>query len=340
MRAALAVMMSLSVWFAADAGATANMEIGYNSGWIGYGFQTYLTTDFNVEQVKATFRDQKAIGGSIVRLWIFENRQGMNLARYAPQTSSVDQQMLKNIETINELAAAAGLRVYWTLLDGNTMPGSSGEMRDYFYNLLNNKYGEQDAFNKYAVLPVLEVLAKNPNAIYALDLMNEIQAPIHNDYFTDSWNGPRRWMKTTRDFVKANAPWLRVTSSSGWGWGQKDMVNGLFSGLGFDFLDIHIYDNRGDIARNSALCSRAQQDGIPLILGEFGQENKYIDDNLQVASTRGFLTNARNSCITAALAWRFDSTENFWRFQNPDGSFRPAAQVMKSFAGMSQPLTH
>lgn len=325
------LLLAVAVWGSVHASA-APLLIGYNQAWMSVKYQTWLTSEFDVNEVRTVFRNIKANGGDVVRLWFFQNQQGLILARYAPQTSGIEQRMLDNIAITMDEAEKAGLQIYFTLFDGNSMQGPPATAaRDYYYNLLNNKYGELDAFKKNALEPVLKVMSRKPGVIYALDLMNEIQAPIWRSYWVDRSNGPRAWIKTMRDSVRVLAPWLKVTSSSGWGWGQSDLESGFFSGLGLDFYDIHIYDNSGRISRAYGMCARAAKDGVPLILGEFGQESKYDDDNLQKNSTWGFLNNARNSCFTAALAWRFDAAESYWRFQRADGSFRPAVEVMKAF---------
>lgn len=309
---------------------SSGFVVGYNEAWFGGNYQNSFTDGFNDSQIAKTLLDITGAGGKVVRIWLFQNRQGLILATYAPQTSSVQQQMLTNVARTIEIARGLNLKIYFTLLDGNSMPSENSWIRDYYYNLLNNKYGEGDAFNNYAIAPVLEILNQNQDVIYGLDLMNEIEATISNRYL--GWEGARTWMKNTRAFVKGKSPWLRVTSSAGWGSASSDIVNGKFSGLGLDFYDLHVYSDYGSIPSVSAICQVAARDGVPIILGEFGQETKSENDNLQYSSTQAFLNNAKNSCFSGALAWRFDANEAYWHWQNQDGSLRPAAQLMKNFA--------
>lgn len=309
----------------------SNFVLGYNEAWFGPYYQNSFTDGYSDTLVTKTLSDIHGAGGDVVRLWLFQNRQGLNLATYAPQTSSIQQQMLTNLERTIGIARQQHLKIYFTLFDGNTMPSDSSEARNYFYNLLNNKYGEGDAFNIYALTPFLELLNNNQDVIYALDLMNEIEAPIQRGYWSSSWSGPRTWIQNTRSFIKTKSPWLKVTSSAGWGWAAFDITNGLFSGLGLDFYDLHVYDDNGNIPSLNSLCSKAASDGVPIILGEFGQSTHSENDQLQQVSTQAFLNNAKNSCFSGALAWRFDSQEAYWSYQRADGSLRPAADVIKNF---------
>lgn len=305
--------------------------VGYNEAWFGPNFQNSFTDGFNESSITKTMTDMKDAGAYVVRLWLFQNRQGLVLTPGAPKTSTIDPLMLSNLTKTMAIARALNIKIYFTLWDGNAMPKESSELRDYYYNLLNNKYGEGDAFNTYVLTPLLALFSENQDVIYALDLMNEIEAPIDHNYWTNSWNGPRNWMQNMRNYVKARASWIKVTSSAGWSWAASDITRGLFSNLGLDFYDLHVYDDNGNIPSLSNLCATASNDGVPIILGEFGQSTKNNDDNLQKNSTERFLNNAKNSCFSGALAWRFDANEETWRFQRPDGSFRPAVEVIKNF---------
>lgn len=311
--------------------AVSSFVVGYNEAWFGQYFQNSFTDGFNEAAITQTMSNMKAGGASIVRLWLFQNRQGLVLSGGAPRTSGIESIMLVNLEKTIAIARALKIKIYFTLWDGNVMPKESSELRDYYYNLLNNKYGEGDAFNTYVLTPLLTLLNENQDIIYALDLMNEIQAPVYNGYWSSIWSGPRTWIQTTRNFVKSKSSWLKVTSSAGWGWAAADIVNGMFTGLGLDFYDLHVYDDNGNIPAVTNVCLVAKRDGVPIILGEFGQMTKNDDDNLQKNSTEKFLNNAKNSCFSGALAWRFDSQEETWRFQRADGSFRPAYDVIKNF---------
>lgn len=328
------LFFSVLLGLCASTAQARDFVVGYNEAWFGPNYSTGLTSNFDIKYVNRIFEDMKSQGGSVVRIWLFENRQGINLNRYAPQSQSIDPKMLTNISDVLKSARVRGLKVYLTLFDGNNMPRGGGELRDYYYNLLNNKYGENTAFLNNVMVPLLTSLKPHADVIYGLDFMNEIQAPMFNMFWgftADNWAGPRRWMKETRDFVKGQAPWLRVTTSSGWSWGAKDLKNGLFSGLGFDFYDFHVYDNNGTIPYLYDICALSRKEGIPVILGEFGQGSKRNDDALQRSSTEKFLNNAYHSCLEGALAWRFDAQESYFSFQRADGTMRPAADVMRNF---------
>jgi hypothetical protein len=137
-------------------------------------------------------------------------------------------------------------------------------------------------------------------------------------------------------FVKANIS-LPVTSSAGFGYGVQEITFGLYSGLGLDFYDVHIYADFGRYAGQVELCNKVRADGLQIILGEYGQSSPVFDDGLQALTTSSFLFGAQHSCFSSALAWKFEATNQNWFTYLLRGNlygnltFRPAYYVIKAF---------
>ncbi len=320
---------SLTV-FAAKLPGAGKFTVGYNEPWFGQHYGTDLTTSFDRNFIAETFDGMAKGGASIVRIWLFGNLQGIELGTAAPQTVGLSSDYAANLNSVLELARRRDLKVYVTMLNSTDLWSARGARRDYFWNLLANKNGEGDAFRSKVLAPVLGLLNANRDIIYGLDLMNEIEGAIVSGYFPGFWLGARHWIRGMAAFVKAESPWLPVTSSAGWGWGIPEIIFGFYSGLGLSFYDVHIYADSGRYFGAEGLCLRAASDRVPIILGEFGQHTKTANDQLQSVLTTKFLTNAKNSCFSAALAWKFESADYF-TYRNADGSFRPAYGVVRDF---------
>ncbi len=313
--------------------------LGYNEAWFGTNFGTDYTTKFDLARVERTMAGVKKAGGSVIRLWLFEGRQGIILKASAPQTQSVSPQMLENIGKTMDAASHNGLKVYLTLFDGNEMKADATNY-DYFFNLFNNKFGEQDAFIAKALKPLLTALESYRHAIFGMDLINEVDGILAGEIWAGDWNAARLWIRSMKSAIKAESPWLEVTASIGselrfgFATGLTDssaaIGSGKLSGLGLDFYDLHAYSNEGVIPDLANLCQRVKLEGKTVILGEFGQKSKTTDDELQVKSTGNFIANAKASCFSGAMAWRYDAAEHFWHFIRADGSSRPAVTVMQS----------
>lgn len=304
--------------------------IGYNQAWFGNSYGRSFTTDFDESAVRAAFLKTREGGGSVIRLWLFEIMQGLEVGGGAPRVVGVRADFLEHLERTLQIARETGVTVYLTLMDGNGMPADKSSLRDYYWNLLNDLHGEGEAFREKVLRPTLALATSYRDSVFALDLMNEIQAPIARHYWSDPWQGPRAWIRRHTEFVHAQAPWLKVTSSLGWEHAPKDLTRGLVSDLGLDFYDLHLYDDAPTGHVFVWTCDRARRDRVPILLGEFGQKTQKDDDALQLAATKAFLKSAKESCYRGVLAWRLDAAEKTWRFLREDGSFRPAAKELIS----------
>lgn len=316
---------------------TQKFLIGYNEAWWGGAFATGYTTDWDLEYVRTTLDGISAAGGHLVRIWLWPVPQGITLAPAPPQTQSVSQEFLDNVDTVLTEARKRGLWVYVTLLDGNTIAAIAEPLHTYGVNLLNNNGGELAAFHDKALAPLLAVLDAHQDNVFGIDIINEIQAAYKQGVFPDANLGPRAFILSTAAFIKSRSPWVRVTASAGWPddlfktGAQYDIANGFYSGLGLDFYDLHAYSDSGTYPGATAMCQRAAQDGVPVYLGEFGQKTESMDDDLQYNATAAFLNNSLTLCLSGAFAWRYDAAEKWWAFVRPDDSFRPAVAVMQVF---------
>lgn len=238
---------------------------------------------------------------------------------------------MANLNTVFQLARNRGLKVYVTLLNGGDMQDASGLLRAYFWNLLSNTYGERDAFKNNALAPFLKLLNQNRDVIYALDLINEIEAALNASYFPNYWVGARSWIQNVTAFVKSVSPWLAVTSSAGFSYAPSEIALGLFSGIGLDFYDVHVYADWGQYPGVTVLCNKVWADQVPIVLGEYGQKSQSVDDNLQYWTTANFLYGAKTHCFSAALAWKYETSEAWLTYLRADGSFRPAYFVVQAY---------
>ena len=311
--------------------------IGYNEAWFGASFGTDYTTGFDLSYVQKVLDGIVSGGGHLVRLWLWETPQGFTLAASPPFTQPVSAQMIANVDVVLTEARKRGLWVYLTLLDANTIQKITGAAHTWGVNLLNDTSGEQGAFNTNVVAPLLTMLDGHQDVVFGVDVINEIQAASQNGLFPDATNGPRAFLQAEASFIKSKSPWVKVTSSAGWPsdvlmkGAQYDIANGLYSGLGLDFYDLHVYADTGTFTGQTAMCNRAASDGVPVYLGEFGHSTKQIDDTIQYTATADFLNNARGACFKGAFAWRFNPQESYFAYVHGDFSARPAVAIMQTF---------
>jgi hypothetical protein len=333
----------------ADAGADAaplppmvqqTFLIGYNEAWFGGNFGTDYTTNFDLEYVRKVFDGIKAAGGHLVRLWLYELPQGITLGASPPLSESVSEEMLANLGTVLAEARQRALWVYLTLLDANTIVKVVEPYRTWGVSILTNANGARDAFNLNVLTPTLQVVDAHRENIFGIDILNEVQAAHQNSVFANAWNDSRAFLAAEAAFIKSQIPWVKVTSSAGWPsdilqtGAQYDIANGLYSGIGLDFYDLHAYYDSGTYTGATNMCNRALLDGVPVYLGEFGQKSHTVDDTLQYNATAAFLNNSIGLCFKGAFAWRFDPAESWWSYLRADWSQRPAVTPMQAFGGL------
>jgi hypothetical protein len=340
-------------------------------------FQTSVfSSQFNAKVIDTYFNGMKNGHAKIVRIFVFPGLQGIELnlskppgsqtvgltldSMRKPEDSKRKPEIIGNLKTVLKLAEHHGLMVEVVVLNAGDMLAAVDPtfpqlhpLQAYFENLLLNNGGERDTFKTKVLLPLLKLLNENRDVVYGLDLINEIEATFLSNppYFTFPADLPKAqdFIHDMAKFVKKNSS-LRVTSSLGGAGGAfafLEIILGLFPGrdLDLDFYDLHYYKDEGlspSPEGTGALCNivSVSGDGIPIILGEYGQtlappppaQQPPPDDNLQSRTTAQFLKTAKTTCFSAALAWKYETNVTpYLTYLRPDGTFRPAYHVIQSF---------
>jgi hypothetical protein len=366
--AALYLLCASNLAFAGN--LPAGFSVGYDEAWFADHYPNWLASNpvynllfqtsvfssqFSANVIDAYFAGMKNGHAKIVRIWVFPGLQGIELnlppTPGLPQTVGLTSDFCGNLKTVFLSAKNHGLQVQVTALNGVDMQTAVDPtsplrpLKPYFKNLLLNNSGERDAFKKYALggqgqpqpglldcMNQFNAAYPNSNVIYGLDLINEIEAAINAGYV--DWAGAQDFIRDMAAYVKSKSS-LRVTSSAGFGFAAFEIAAGLFSGVGLDFYDLHAYADWG-LYPLILVCNRVSADGVFIILGEYGQTSQTTDDNLQFWTTANFLSTAKATCFSAALAWMYEinvipNRVYYLTYLRPDGTFRPAYNVIQYF---------
>jgi len=381
MKPILRRIAALYLFCASTSALGGGFSVGYNEAWFVYNYPNWLASNpyyytnppFNFSSnfgvlpnpapgttlsVIDTYFAAMAEGNAkIVRLWLFPGLQGILLDLSKPagsQTQGLTPDFLNpnktcgNLNTVLLSAKNHGLTVYLTALNANDMAAAvATPLQAYFVNLLNDS-AERIAFKSNVLGPLLSCLnqfnASYPNVVYGLDLINEIEAALNSNYFSASWVGARNFIQDMATFVRSKSPWLRISASAGYSEAVLEITLGLFSGLGLNFYDVHVYADGGQYPGVTWLCNKVLADHVPLILGEYGQKSQIVDDGLQYWTTANFLYGAKTNCFSAALAWKYEDPIQPWLayFTIPDpinnpnkGTFRPAYYLIQYYGSLN-----
>lgn len=280
--------------------------VGVNQAWYENAYGHDLATkNPDVAGWKSLFGLAKQHGIQSVRIWVFEGRklEGVRWAEGLP--TGVDPYLLKNVDTLGQLAHKHGMTIYWTLLEGN-FPNTE---------VLSDR-ATADAFREKVLRPFLNVVAAERDAVFAIDLINEVEGAIKAQVWgadeRRAWQRARAFMKRTTAFVHETVPGLRVTASAGHHTAVDDVLAGHFDGLGFDLLDVHVYVDRPVVPHGKALSIHARRQGVPIVLGECGPEARDTKAHdpvwrkHQARITAGLLRDAESLGFQGAFPWRLE----------------------------------
>tara|TARA_R110002072_G_scaffold7156_1_gene39288 strand:- start:1250 stop:2323 length:1074 start_codon:yes stop_codon:yes gene_type:complete len=313
------------------------LRIGYNQGWIDGSYGHDLTDRFDAGAWARILRRTRTGGGSVVRIWLLEGKAKEGVIWDGHRPAGVDPTLLSNLHALIAMAETERVQIYWALLDGNWPEHwAKGVDSERQFNVLNDRFGYGTEFRERVLAPILQVLGERPQVNYAFDMLNEVQGGVSAGFWPDGWRGARRFMAETSAFVRAHAPALKVTASSGHHTAAWDLLRGRFDRVGLDFYDVHVYSDTGKIRYGWFLARHARRKGLPIVLGEFGQASKSVDPALQARVVRRSLADAKRLGFAAALAWRLeDEQAHDLRFSFYDGAqARPALQTMREAAGL------
>lgn len=337
----LAVAAGLVLGASGIASAQDRFVLGFNQAWLEGKYASSLSGTFAEEDWGRILRRTREGGASTLRVWLFEGQQKEGIVWNGHEPTGVDPTYLANVRRLVALAASNGVRLYWTAGNGNWPDHwqKKGLERDRHWNLLQNRYGHGDLFRERCLGPVLDAIRERPEALYALDLMNEAEGAVKTWAWSEGWDGARRYFKASAGFVHRRAPGLKVTASAGWGDATRDILAGRFDGLGLDFLDVHVYTDQETLPRGAELVAHARKQGVPIIVGELGQDRSKDDPAHQARVTRGLLEDARRLGFAGAFAWRLEDRQpDGKRFSFFDGDRpRPAYEEMRKFAATLPP---
>ena len=322
-------------------------NVGFNQGWLNDSYAHQWSDRSYDEREAARVLDlAKNAGANTLRMWLFEGPATTSLLWNNGQVSGLSSEFVRNFEHFLRAAKSREIQVYVTLFDANTLKNfATTELRDRWWNLMNNRNGARTSFEKNALTPLLAILysAEFRATVFGLDVMNEIDAAVAEFRFQNSWTGANQFTCGIRSVVQSkrgSRTAIPVTASIGWPTiplyhrGAANIIldpNPHYSCV--DFWDIHFYSDSGTIENCAKIGQLARNYGKKVYLGEFGQKSKSFDHGLQLRAAQKFVRNAKSCGFSGALAWRLtDARAAEARFSyEAFGSARPAYHFIRSW---------
>ncbi|KAJ7088946.1 glycoside hydrolase superfamily [Mycena epipterygia] len=262
--------------------------------WLSSSIQGY-TAVYSSSDMAATFAAAKDIGAEWVRIWLFEDGQGLVVDSNGYVTG-LKSDFETNFNDVLSHAAANGIKVYPTFF--NYAPDTTDFPIANFFTDSN----AQNALLNNLIKPFIKTYGSNSN-IAAFQLYNELNG-IANPYFSGyviNQAVAKAWVTSTTAAIKSVNSAAKVSVSQIYindAYHAVGVSNVDYIGTGVDFYDIHIYsDNGAEIPAASAFNLDK-----PVYLGEFG-ENTGEGDQHQNDVIYNFFVAAKAGGWAGAFYW-------------------------------------
>jgi hypothetical protein len=258
--------------------------------------------DFDTLDAYRPLVEARELGFRAVRIWLCERAEG--IVTDGGVVTGVHPTLLESVKVLEECARLVGVRIYWTLFDGNSWKRE----RDPFTHRIVTDRDETLRFAERVAVPIARAL--DPEIAVGLEVINEPETMTSEcisaaDEETVEWNVLGRAIATIGDAVRAERPDLAITAGT-----MHVFLPSLWkSGAKLDAIDIHMYHRTGGLPSRDDLAKyvgdpRIASDEIPLIAGECGLP----DDAPAGAEAHlvDYLRNAQSNGYRAAFLWRLE----------------------------------
>lgn len=289
-----------------------------------------LTCTFSENSVKSGFYNVKKIGFDAAILWVFMMAEGIDFDETG-DVVGVHDTLLKNLETTLKIAREYGVGLSLTImphLDYNLEAGTYQGSKERYdkYSRMFTDPTVRDHFFEKAVVPVLELINKYRDTVFAISTTCEPEGDIYgtpNGYkpFGTTIENMAEFMQKMVDYSRKYVPDIPVWSTSGWD--HNDSLQ-YFNKINFDFIGRDIYDNKGNVpsVKNATIT-------VPVLLGEFGpasDRSNYANTLFHLENYKNFITNAKEAGYTGAFYWCYNA-KGQWMSLLADGDTSYMAQV-------------
>jgi hypothetical protein len=302
------------LWFVFSPAWVQATPIGFNQAWFhnDYGLQ-YLDGVYDRSEVNRIYDLMESAGAKNIRLWFFETANFPMMEWKNDRIEKLKPDFISNVVETLRMAQTRGIRVYMTLLDGQSYRPDRLKLKEL--KRLRSIYQEQGGsqFLQKAVGPLLTAIEKAglSETVSAIDISNEMDSVINRFGIAGQWKGASRMLCRWRSFIHGLPAFSKTPVTFSVRLHPLVLLPfNLLEDQGpmacADYLDFHSYDDRGTILHCDQLLDYSLKQKKKLILGEFGQDffNTQYNDEMHTRLTRNYIQNAESCGFKEALAWR------------------------------------
>lgn len=286
-------------WMKNSGGSNYGHDIGPNH-YTGYGYH-YVSSD-----VGNYYADIKNMHANIVRVWLFEDLQGLTFGSNGYITG-IDSTFLANLKDMVSQANNHGLALELTI-NTNSDPAQNGVPNNggggAVVNWLTNS-NAQTSFINNVVKPLASAFKGN-NGVYGYDIMNECNYAISDGVCT--WPQMHNYIYNVAQAIHGVSSGIQVTCSTD---DVNSFVTGNFynrvGGVGLNMYDYHNYSDNPNLFSLGSSGPYPQLGNGPVVLAEYGPatQNNWT---IQNTAAGNFINQASYLNWAGASIWDYDPT--------------------------------
>jgi hypothetical protein len=258
-------------------------------------------SDFDALRLFRPLIEAHRMGFAAVRVWLCENGEG--IVTRDGLIDAVHPALLDGVRAIQQSTRLLGLRVYWTLLDGNSWQREG----DVLTHAIVSDPEQSARFVERVAVPLAEQL--DPEVTVAVEMINEPEAMTPECYggrgLTIPWARIGAFLRTSGGAVRAARPGIAITAGTGY-----EFLPRLWrANPRLDAIDVHAYHRTAGLPSRADLLAyvgdeRLGDPPLPLICGECGiPDGAPVIEHLQL---QNYLFNAETGGYDAAFLWRLE----------------------------------
>lgn len=262
--------------------------------------------DFDAMRVSGPLIEARALGLEAVRIWLCEGAEGIALDDRG-RVTGVRPDLSEAISVLEEAAARAGVRVYWGLLDANSVHRD----RDTITRSILEDPEQSARFAEHVAGAIAKRL--DPKIAVGLEILSEPEtltedcadARPSGGEPSIAWDTIGRFLAQSKRAIEGANDALIVTAGS-----MPVFLPKLFAcGAGLDAVDVHVYHDDGGLPSRADLAGYANDPRIldpsfPLFAGECGIPKD--PGPKHELSLLNYLSNADQCGYHAAFLWKLE----------------------------------
>jgi len=241
----------------------------------------------------------KELGFDAVRLWLCEDGEGIRTDG-AGRVVGVMPQLLDAIQIFQEGASLLALKLYWTLLDGNSWHRNG----DPIMGGIASDIGEARRFAEVVAAPIAAELS--PDLTFALEVLNEPESLSAEVLGAEglAWETIVDSIRSIREVLHQELSGVPITAGT-----QAIFLPGLLADRDadcpVDAIDLHVYHPDGGLPARGDLP--VDIGDLPLLAGECGLSDRGEPGRNDYLLH--YLYNAPKLGYEAAFIWKLEGDE-------------------------------